>query len=472
MNKEHKLSRNALLNLIYNIIGMIFPLVVATHASRVLLPEGIGLTSYITNIAGYFVAIAPMGITTYGIKAIAQCRDSRERNKVFSELLVLNAASTTFVCIAYFLMIFLIPYFKENLVLYIIAGMTIIANFINVEWLYRGMENYKYITIRNIIVKFLSAIVIFLFVNTKRDIYIYMLIICGMSSCNNLFNIVHARKYVKLSVPIDIHHMISYLKPLFVLSISLVAGEIYLKMDITMLGTLTNNENVGYYSSALKIINMVLIAITSLTAVSLPQLAERYVYENKEMFRQFVVKLLKPIVIFSTAASIGISLVSKDLVIIFFGDAFERSSSVIVILSLLFIIKGIGDLLCYQVVIATANEKILPGIRVISVLMNFVLNFILIKVFQYNGAAMATVITEFFTLISVMFLMRKKIQIKIEKAFILSILISNMFMVVVIKIVQRVIINEIFRLFFSILFGIIIYFISLIVCKKIVHNKF
>lgn len=457
------IKRNAIYNMIYNILNMLFPLITAAYVSRVLFADGVGLASFVYTIASYFVVLAPIGIPTYGIKTIAQAKTSEERSAVYSELLLINSASTIILAAAYYLMVFSFPQFKEHLLLYCIAGLTIVLNFLNNEWLYRGLEKYKYITVRNFVVKILSLVATFVFVKTKEDVAAYLIIICVVPSLNRVFNIIYARKSVKFTLRIAKESIKKHLKPLFLLSISEIAVDIYMKMDVTMLGIQCQSQNVGYYSSAMKIVYMGLVAITSITAVSLPRLSTLYEQKDKKPFFQLISDLMLPLLVLSFAACVGLCCVADDVVVLLLGAEFLPSANILRILSLLLIIKGIGDLLAYQTVIAMNREKIFPPVRFVSLFLNFGLNYFLIKQYAHNGAAMATVLTELFTFVSITFLVRKDIRLFIDRRDWISIIISCLIMVGAILVVNHLFESALLRLICSVLGGAAIYFASLFV---------
>lgn len=93
-----KITINAVYNSLYQAIMYIFPLFVAAYLGRVLSTDGVGKVSFIQNIVSYFVAIVPLGIPTYGTREIAKCRDSYERNSIFTNLFLINAALDIFMC--------------------------------------------------------------------------------------------------------------------------------------------------------------------------------------------------------------------------------------------------------------------------------------------------------------------------------------------------------------------------------------
>ena len=171
------LAKNSLFNIIYKCSSVIFPLLMAAYVSRILSPDGVGRVASAQNIATYFTLLAALGLPTYGAKIIAATGNNKNLDKAFSELFIINALSTTFCWIAYYTVVFMIPYFHEQRILYCVTGLLIIFNYINIDWFYQGREEYRYIMERCLVVRVFSLIFVFLFVRTAEDYVIYAMVL-------------------------------------------------------------------------------------------------------------------------------------------------------------------------------------------------------------------------------------------------------------------------------------------------------
>lgn len=465
IKKNNKITKNAVFNLVYSVVNVIFPLISSIYISRILSPSGVGLISYVTNFTSYFVMLAPLGITVYGVKMVARCDDEKELNKLFSELFFINLLSTVFFSIFYLITILCIEHYRINLSLYIISGFTLFLNIFNVDWLFKGLENYKYITIRNLVVKVVSLVLMISFVKGGNDVIIYLIISTIITSLNHILNYIHAHKYIHILFDFSFSSFKKHFTPLLVLLISIIASDIYLKMDVTMLGLLTSESNVGFYSNALRIENILLTIIVSFSAVSLPKLSDYYSKGNINLFNSLISELFSFLLLLSIPACIGIQFVANDAIIILFGIDFLPAGNTLKILSFLFIIKGIGDLLAYQLVVAINREKIFLPIRIAAAVLNFILNYFLISLFKQDGAAIATVLTELFTLVVVILIIRKQIRIKMSFNAIFSLLVANTSLILVCMLCR--LLDEVFlRLAITCIAGVGAYFFVLLCFKN------
>ncbi|MBU5450125.1 flippase [Acetivibrio sp. MSJd-27] len=471
MSTEKKLLKNASWNIIYNLLNIVFSLCSAIYVSRILNPSGVGLITFVNTIAAYFIPFASLGMPTYGIREVARSYDSPNKNKVFTELFFINFCSSMIVSILYYLIVMSASYFRENRLLFFIAGFSILINAFNIEWFYKGTERFKFITTRNILFKIISLISIFLCVNSRSDIIVYMIITCCVSAGNQIVNLIHSKKYVQFHIKlISLKSMLRHMKPLLFLLVSIIAGELYSKIDIVMLREMCGDSYVGYYSEATRISNIVLTVIVSITAVMLPQLSQTYENRKLKEFNRLINNGLNVLLSVSLAAFVGIQFVGEDVVILLFGKAFAPAGLTLRILSFLFIVKGVGDLLAYQVVISIGRESIFPIIRFVAAALNCILNYILIKLYQQNGAAFASVVTELLTVIVVLIIVRKEIRIKMKKNNIISLFWSTFFMTVFLLLNALIPYNAIIKLIINIVFGAFIFMGGLMIFHNDIIN--
>ena len=182
------------MNMILTASTFIFPLITLPYITRVLSVEGVGKVNVATSIAQYFSMVAMLGVPTYGIRACAQVRDDREKlTKTVQEILLLNLLISVFVYAAYFVAIWKVPKIHNDADFILDHESTIIFNVIGVEWLYKGLEQYTYITVRSIIFKAIGLVLMFLFVRHQGDYVIYGAISIVATVGSNFLNFINLR---------------------------------------------------------------------------------------------------------------------------------------------------------------------------------------------------------------------------------------------------------------------------------------
>lgn len=386
-----KLSVNSIFNVIYNLANVIFPLIIMSYASRILRDDGVGIVAYGQNIASYFVVFATLGLPMYGVREIAKStKNAKSLNRLFTELFSINFISSLVASILYIILIFFTS-LKNDFLLYLCCGVQIFMNFFNIDWLYQGLEEYVYISCRSIVIKIISLICIFLFVKDRQDYIIFAFISSFAICANYLFNVFHARKFVKFEF--GNINLKKHIYPILILGLTILLSSIYSKADITMMGGLSNNSSIGLYNNAHKIVDAVIVVCTSISATFLPQLSIAFIHD-KTQFYNLIETGISWQSFFSFPLMVGCFVLSPIFVPIIFGSCFIESSLTVQIFTPLIVIKSFCNLLCYQLVIATGNEKKRIPAYLCAAFANVVLNAILIPSFHQNGAAFASVISE------------------------------------------------------------------------------
>jgi O-antigen/teichoic acid export membrane protein len=464
---KNKFAKNYFFNVVYQLLNIAFPLITITYVSRVLLPEGVGKVSYAQNIVSYFVLIASLGMPRYGIREIAKSNgDEEARNKTFSELLAINLITTLIASIVYYIIIFSVDVIAENRLLYIACGITLIFNCFNIDWFYKGIEEFKYIAVRSFWVKLISLFAILIAVNSQDDVEIYAFISSLATSANYLFNIIHAHKYVTVSRRnLNLKH---HIKPVLFMFATSVAVELYTQLDTTMIGAMCGDKWVGYYTNPSKLTKIVSTVIVALGEVLLPSMSVFFKHGDLKKLRNLSCKVLDYMIFLSLPACIGLILISKEVILVLFGEAFQPSILTLEILSLLIPILSIGNIYGSQLMVVLNMEKKLTLSVTIGSLANLMMNYFLIIKFKQNGAAIASVATEFLVMLIQILIVRKILDVKPSLKNTIQTVIQTGFMAFVILFIEKLGFNDIITLVFALCFGLVSYF----ACALIINNQY
>lgn len=460
------LFKNSIYNILYTALNVIFPLITSIIVSRILLADGIGKVSYVQTIATYFTSIATLGLPIYAVRILSQkITDSKtDFNKTYTELFIINLILNLIAIIVYFVLIFATPLFNTNKEIYIAFGIMVFFGTINVDWLYKGLEQYKFIALRNLVIKSLALLSVILFVKTKNDFLTYAYIVSCALSLNHLLNFAFSFKYCKFNFK-EIC-LKQHFKPVLVISIASFLSLIYNKIDITMLGLMYSEDAVGLYYNAHQCINIILTCVTAVTAVFLPRLSS-IIKEGKEDELQKVLKIGTNILIFlGLPACAGLIIVSPKLITLLFGESFSNAGTTLQILSALTIIVSIGDLLAYQLLIAKGYESKRILISFIGCIINIGLNALLIPRIAQNGAAIATIVSELFINTFLIIFICKKVSFKFDFNVIIKSLVATLIMSAIGVLTYIFIPNPIVACVVTILVGILVYLGSNILLKN------
>lgn len=408
--KNKSIKKNFIMNIILTMSSMLFPLITFRYVSRILLPVGTGKVSFANSLVSYFVMFAQLGIPTYGIRACAAVRDDRERlTRTVQELMIINISTCIIAFIFFAIMLIFVPKLHEEKLLYSIVSLSILFNSIGMEWLYKGLEHYTYITVRSIAFKFVALILMFMLIHTKSDYIIYGAITIFAASASNILNLIHSRKYIDWK-PAGNYHFKNHLKAVLIFFAMACAATIYTHIDTVMLGFISGDENVGYYDAAVKIKTILVSVVTSLGTVLLPR-ASYYVQQGKmEEFRRITEKALNFVFLLAVPLMVYFIFFARQGIYFLSGPAYENSvmPMQIIMPTLLFI--GITNVLGIQILVPLGKEKTVLYSEIAGAIVNLIINSLLIPRFAAEGAAIGTVIAEFVVLIVQYYALRKDVS--------------------------------------------------------------
>lgn len=387
-------KRNAVLNIIYKISSMIFPLIVYPYVSRVLLSGGLGKVAFFTNITNYAMLIGSLGISTYGIRATAKVRDDKEKlSKVVKELFTINSIVTLLVLVFLFLSLLFVDKFRTDIALFFICcGQVAIAP-LSMDWLYGGLEQYGYITRRAITFKVISLVLIFAFVHTQSDYVIYALITAFGYVGNYICNFIHSRKFVTRKVKGKLNLRI-HLKPTLLLFASLLAVSIYTNVDSIMLGFINGDNAVGLYDVAVKAKTVLLSLINAISAVLLPRLSYYVAQKNEGEYKSILRKSIRVIAIIAVPLTIFFELEALDCILVLGGEHYRSATLCMMILMPILLISGFSNITGNQILIPHGMDSCFTKAVTLGAIVDIVLNALFMPKFSLYGAAMATLIAE------------------------------------------------------------------------------
>lgn len=252
---QKSIKKNFALSLTNTLAGLLYPIVTFPYISRILQPEGVGLIQFYQSVVSYFALFAALGIPLYAVKEISKRKDDVElRNKTTAEIVYLFSTLTAIAYIVLVIVGFVIPELSSHFGIFLILSLHLILVAIGCEWFYQAVEEFKYITVRSLTVKFLSLIALFVFVRDENDLYAYVILLVLGEAGNYLLNFVHLRKYVKIfAYQFKWDDIKRHIKPAFEIFLLNVIVSIYINLDSVMLGFIKGEESVGYYTAATKI---------------------------------------------------------------------------------------------------------------------------------------------------------------------------------------------------------------------------
>lgn len=409
-NKEKSLKKNFCMNAILTMSQFIFPLITFPYVSRILLAEGTGKVSFATSIISYFAMFAQLGIPTYGIRACAQVRnDKKKLSKTAQEIFIINIIMSILAYIVFFIALCNVPRLKDEKTLLIIVSATIFFNAIGMEWLYKALEQYTYITIRSVIFKFIALIAMFLLIHQQSDYIIYGAISIFASSASNIFNFFNVHKYISLR-PVGEYNFKQHLKAVSVFFALSCAATIYVNLDTVMLGFMKTNVDVGYYNAAVKIKTILVSIVTSLGTVLLPRASYYVEHGLKEDFYRITKKTINFVFLVATPLMLYFMFFAKEGIFFLSGNTYGGAIVPMqIIMPTLFFI-GLTNIMGMQILVPLGKENIVLYSEIVGAVVDLAINYILIPKYASAGAAIGTLVAEIAVWIVQYIYLRKQIK--------------------------------------------------------------
>ena len=406
--KKASVSKNYLFNLAYHLISIFAPLIVVPYVSRILGASGMGVFGYTISIVTYFVLFGSLGLSLYGQREIAFVQNDKEkRSKVFFELMIIKCISIPIVGLIFY---FVFCRTGEYALYYRILLLELVGNLVDISWLYQGLEDFKKVFVRNIIIKLLYVVCSFVFVKTKDDIGIYLLIYSLSTLLGSLTLFINLNKIIEKPNKIELK---KHIKPLLKLFIPQIAIQVYVVLDKTMIGfILKDMSEVGYYEQAQKIIKVVLSLVTAISTVMMPRIAACYAENDKDKIKEYLFKTFNYAFIISIPMVFGILAISSKFVPSFFGEGYWQTVYIMNIMSIIIVFISLSNIIGVQYLLPTKREKGYTTSVVIGAIVNVILNFLLISKFKSYGAAISTVIAELSVTCVQFYFIRKDFNIK------------------------------------------------------------
>ena len=422
--KQKSIKLNFLMNSLLSISSIIFPIITFPYISRILTNVGTGKIATATSVIAYFNIFAQLGIPTYGVRACAKVRDDKEKlTRTAHELLMINLIMSAFMYVLLFFAILFVPILRDDKMLYIITSATILLTSIGMEWLYKALEQYTYITIRSVIFKMIAIGLMFLLVHEQKDYVIYGGIAIFASSASYILNFINLRKYIDLK-PVGGYDLKRHLKPVGIFLAMSCATTIYTNLDTVMLRVMTDEGEVGLYNAAVKIKTVLLSVVTSLGAVLLPRVS--YYIENKmfDEFKSVSAKAINFVLVFAGGATIFFVFMANQCIMLISGEGFAGSIVPMQIIVPTILIIGLSNIFGIQMLVPLGKEKALLGAEIGGAIIDMVLNAILIPYFRSAGASIGTLVAEIFVTTYLFIYLRNELKGVLKRIKLVKILFS------------------------------------------------
>lgn len=392
----------------------ILPLITLPYLTLVLGPEKFGLTQYAISLITYFQFFTDYGFNLSATRELAICRDDNQKiSQIFSSVMFIKLCLCILSFIILLLIVMFIPKFSEDSYVYILTFGMVIGYMLFPTWLFQGLEYMRYTSILNIIGKIVFTVLIFIFIHDITDYMLVPLInslgyilvgILGIYIALTKFNI-------KITIP-SIRDIKYHLREGWYVFISTIAINMYTTTNTFLLGLLTNNTLVGYYSIAEKIILAVNGLLNPISQALYPFISRTVKTDDKTRSIEFIRKITKIMTLVGIVLSAGLFIFAKPIILLLFGQSYANSVIILQIISIVPLAVSLSTVFGVETMLTFNYKKAFTSIVMIGGIIDIVLGIILITLMKEIGIAISFATTEIFITIAMfIFLQRKGIKI-------------------------------------------------------------
>lgn len=401
-------------NIFYNSILIVSryvaPLITYPYVSRVLGVANIGICNFIDSVINYFMLFSMMGIATIGVREIAASKNDQEKmSHVFSNLIGLNAIFTFIAIGILFICTLSVDQLYQHKEMMLVGGIKLFANVCLLEWLFTGLENFRYITIRTLIVRLAYVISVFLFVHEANDYIIYFFLTSMMVVVNALINIIYCRKFVLFKFPTQ--SIKTLFKPTITIGIYTLLTSTYTTFNVTFLGFTSSDDQVGFYTTATRLFSIIIALYTAFTTVMLPRMSALITEKRMKDVHILISKATDCLLAISIPLIIFTLIFSDNIVSVVCGKGYEGAYIPTKIVMPLIFIIGYSQILILQILMPLKCDKQILLNSIIGAVVGVILNLILVRHMLAIGSSIVWVVSEICVMCSAQYFVWKKLHL-------------------------------------------------------------
>lgn len=407
------IKRNFIYSSLLTVSSFLFPMLTYPYVSRVLGVTNIGVCNFVDSIINYFILFSSMGINVVGIREIAKAKgDILRVSKVFSSLWMLEAGMTTIMLFLLLIATVFISQLNEYASLMMIGACKLIANLFLIEWFYRGIEEFKYITYRSLIVKVIYVVCIFIFIHHPSDYSVYYALSVLLVIFNAVFNILYSRKFVAFVFDKGIIDELKH--SFFILGLYAMLTSMYTSFNVAFLGFVANVTEVGYYVTATKLHGIILAFFTAFTGVMLPRISV-LVEENRMDKVEYLIERSIDLLFMTSIPLIVFSIYFAPEIIYFIsGCGYEGAITPMRIVMPLVLIIGLEQILIVQLLMPLRNDKAILINSIVGAIVGIIANVTFVPIWAAKGSVIVWLLAEMSVLLSAFYFLHKQINFHIS----------------------------------------------------------
>ena len=368
------------------------------YVTRMLGAENFGKVNFVISTVDYFLLFATMGMTVLGMREIAAVRnDKRRLSEVFTQLFGINLAFSLIIGVIYVITIATVPKFHNYEQLFMVGLIRIVTNVFVIDWLFAGLERFKYAAISTTVVKVIYVASIFVFVREASDYAFYFYATVGFTVLCGLINFIYARRFVTIIPRLILSRR--YLRENCVLGVSAIAQNFYITFNVVFLGFAADSVEVGYYSTAVKLYFCCVSLFGAFTGIMSPRMASLLATDNAKQHDDYVRRSSMVALVSGVLVAVFGYMLAPYIVRIVAGGDFEGAIAPLRLLVIALIPQFINQVVIYQVIVPMKRDNLLLTVSLVGSALTILFNVIFIPRFAAVGASISLLLCEVLVMI-------------------------------------------------------------------------
>lgn len=414
MEKKNTLFKNTIYKSMLSMVNIVVPLVIGPYIMRLLDVDLYGLYNRVFADFQMFLAFASFGVYTLGVREISKIRNDKEKvSKLFTNLFVISFLSNMLVLIIY--LVFSIST-SSGLArtLYLVMTIQIFANVFYVEFVNEALENYKFITIKSIIVKIIYFLAILLAVRNPHDIVIYAVIVSLTNFLNNIISFIYAKH--RISFDFSKIQIKKYIKPLIAVLVITNVDLLYGQLDRVMLGKYVSDVSVTIYYTAYYLVSTLSSIPYAIINVSIPRLSYLLKNEGKKIYEEKLNNSISSLIFIIVPMCLGVFVLSREVIILYAGKKYLMAIIPLMIACITRIFISLESVMNNLVMYPNNREDRILKVSLACGISNLIINYLLVlfKIFSPLTALATTGLVELTIFIIHYTYARKKMNIDVR----------------------------------------------------------
>ena len=412
--KQKSLFKNIIYKAILSFVNILVPAIIGSYIVHLLDVDLYGAYNKVYSEFQVFLTFASFGIYTFGIREVSKIRDDIKKiSSLFTNLFIISIISNLIVILIYIAYSFISSTGITRMI-YIIMITQLIANIFYIEFVNEALENYKFITIKSVIIKLLYMLSLYLFVKKPEDIIIYTIIVSMTVFLNNIASFIYAKKRIKFDFS-SINYK-KYLAPMLTILVISNVDLLYSQLDRIMLGKFIDDVSVTMYYIPYYLVSMIVSIPYAIITVSIPRLA--YVLENKgkKEYLSNLSRMISSLYFIIIPMCFGILVLSKEAIILYAGKKYIAMVPTLIVACLSRLIICTESIMTNLVLYPNNKEKQVLKLSLCFGTSNLIMNscLVILKVFTPTTALITTSIAEFGFALSQFIYAKKKLNLNIR----------------------------------------------------------